>query len=167
MSPAADQPSGKPPGGQSGGLAADVERYVAGRSTPRSRGAASELLEASLRVLPEYAAKLDRLVQAVLEVQDRWPGPKDQIWVGDVFFHEDPNPLLRAVLEGLSREMAGLDDALKQWIQRLSALHEEGRLNDVQRLELRLRLTELELKYHTARDVFAKLKKPEPGWVAR
>ena len=57
-------------------------------------------------------------------------------------------------------EFANLSFPLEEWIRKFSAAHEEGRLTDLQRMELRLRLTELESKYLTARAVFAPLAAP-------
>lgn len=113
------------------------------------------LLEASMRVLPEYADKLDRIVQTVLKI---WDSREKQgiRYTKDISAAaaRDLDPLLRATLAGVSREMNGLFGPLKEWIHKLSAVLEEGRLTDIQRMELRLRLTELELKLQTAIDVF-------------
>ena len=50
----------------------------------------------------------------------------------------------------LAKEFVALSGPMKAWITKLSAILEESRLTEVQRMELLLRLTELEVKYETA-----------------
>jgi len=91
-----------------------------------------ELLEAADRVLPEFTPKLADLTQAALGA---YPPRSEQ--------H-------RAFISRLGKEFLALAGPLREWIDKLSAVLEEGRLTEIQRLELLLRLTELEGKYQTA-----------------
>jgi hypothetical protein len=111
-----------------------------------------ELLAAADRVLPEYADKLDRLVQTVLTLSDRRDHPVD-----DPRLAADRERLLSAAIRRLGKEFWALANPLREWINRLSATLEERDISEVQRMELRLRLTELEMKYQTASETFSQL----------
>ncbi len=129
-----------------------------GSLSHRSDDKASDLWAFALQILPEYSEKLDRLVQTVLLIWDR----RDKKLLKNTAdipasIGRDLDPLLRIALEQLFEEFVRLSFPLEEWIQKFSAAHEEGRLTDLQRLELRLRLTELESKYKTARTIFAQL----------
>lgn len=111
----------------------------------------TELLQAATRILPEYADKLDRMVQSALTIWDhreKQPSRYNQDVVAAI--QRDLDPFLKAALNRLGDEFLGLSEPLRQWINKMSAVHEEGRLTEVQRMELRLRLTELEVKFQTA-----------------
>jgi hypothetical protein len=126
-----------------------------------------ELLEAAARILPEYTEKLDRLVQFALALWDRWRkgerGSTDDSSVQDEFarpvapIDRGFDPILKTTLQRLGGEFRGLAGPLREWIHRLSAVHEEGRVTEVQQIELRLRLTDLEGKFQTAQTVFGQL----------
>ncbi|QJW94897.1 hypothetical protein [Frigoriglobus tundricola] len=62
----------------------------------------------------------------------------------------DLDPFLQTALARLGDEFLAISEPLRWWITKLSAVHEEGRLTEVQRMELRLRLSELESKFQTA-----------------
>lgn len=113
-----------------------------------------QLLESALLVLPEYSDKLDRIVQSAVNIWDkRQKQPNKHTTDITAAAARDLDPLLHTALRGLSREMGGLVEPLKQWIHKLSAVLEEAKLTDLQRMELQLRLTELELKFQTAIEV--------------
>jgi hypothetical protein len=61
-----------------------------------------------------------------------------------------PDPVHKVAIQRLLAELDDLTGPLREWIAKMSALLEEGRLTEPRRLELRLRLTELESKYQTA-----------------
>jgi|GEM_PF-3452294 len=118
----------------------------------------AELLEAATRILPEYAEKLDKLVQAALTIWDR----REKLgirYTKDIpaAVDRDLDPLLKAALLRLGREFLGLSEPLRQWINALSAVVEEGPISEVQRMELRLRLIELEGKFGTAGQLLKQL----------
>lgn len=111
----------------------------------------AELLEAGMRVLIDYTDKLDRLVNSALTIWDRRENVGNQHTKDiAVAVQRDLDPFLRAALDRCGAEFVGLEEPLRQWITKLSATLEEGRLTEVQRMELRLRLTDLEVKFQTA-----------------
>ncbi len=108
------------------------------------------------RLLPEYAEKLDRLVQSVLTVWDRRE-KKGNKYTQDVRVAavRDLDPLLRTALDQFADEFNRLDGPVRELIHLGSAIHEEGRATDLERLELRLRLSEAEAKYLSAKAILA------------
>jgi hypothetical protein len=116
-----------------------------GRSSRANRELA-ELLEVANRLLPEYADKLDQLVKSALTIWDRRDPVSNQL-----------PPLFKSALERVGREFTGLSEPLREWINKMSAVYEEGRITDLQRMELGLRLTELEVKFGTAGQLLKQL----------
>lgn len=111
------------------------------RLTKTARGLA-EMLETAGRILPEYAAKLEAMTQSALTAQS-----------------DDgrTTAFSRAYAFRIGKEFVALTGPLKEWITKLSAVLDEGRLTEVQRMELLLRLTELEVKYETAGQIMDRL----------
>ncbi len=117
-------------------------------SSSQDSPSVSEVLEAAYRILPEYSEKLDRIVQHAIAISQQYAA--------------QPGLLHRQLISlSVARwiyEMNALADPIGYWIDKLSAVLEEGRITEVQRAELRLRLTEFEVKYQTAVAVFDKLQ---------
>ncbi|MBY0459012.1 MAG: hypothetical protein K2V38_16875 [Gemmataceae bacterium] len=105
----------------------------------RVRNELSETLDVGMRILSDYPDKLDRLVKDALALGDR----------------EDERS--RMIRDRVGAEFRATAEPLKWWIHTLSAIHEEGRITEVQRMELRLRLSELESKFETANRVLKQL----------
>jgi hypothetical protein len=99
-------------------------------------------------LLREYADKLDRLVTNTLTARDR---------------QRPHEPVMPTALVRFTEEFDQLERPLRKLINLGSAIHEEGRVNDLQKLELDLRLTEIEGKYETARVLFAQLRPMLPS----
>jgi hypothetical protein len=117
-----------------------------------------ELLDAALRVLPEYADKLDRLVQSALSIwSQREKRPDSLTQSASVVVGRDLDVFLNMALLRLGREFLALSEPLRQWVNRMSAILEEAPISEVQQLELRLRLTELEVKFGTAGQLLKQL----------
>jgi hypothetical protein len=114
----------------------------------------AELLAAASRVLPEYSDKLDSLVQNTVTL---WQHSFRQTSYPPQLTDEE-NTLVKVTLKQRASEMSALEDPLGYWIDKLSAVLEEGPITEVERGELRLRLTELEVKYQTALEVFKTVK---------
>ena len=93
-----------------------------------------KLLAAGIRVLNDYSSKLDRLVSSALTVSD----------------HNRNDRLRDILLNSLGSEFRAISEPLRWWIRKLSAVHEEGRVTEIQRMDLQLRLSELEVKFQTA-----------------
>jgi hypothetical protein len=127
-------------------------RQVETASTPtggrvsRANRELTELLETAVRLLPEYAGKLDRIVERALSIWDRRDPVSNNLF-----------PLLKTALDRLGGEFRGLSEPLKQWIHKFSAAYEEGRLTEIQRMELGLRLIDLETKFQTAQTILRQL----------
>lgn len=129
-----------------------------GNNPRREKRDLAELLEAATRLLPEYADKLGRLVQSALAIWDqRERHPDSASESVATVVGRDLDVFLNMALLRLGREFLGLSEPLRQWINKLSAVLEEGRLTDVQQMELRLRLTELEGKFGTAGQLLKQL----------
>lgn len=109
--------------------------------TRRANAKLAEALGTGMRVLTDYAPKLDRIIDAALNTNRQ----------------RNDGEIYRVALDRLGSEFLAILEPLRWWIVALSALHEEGRLTEPQRMELRLRLSELESKFQTANLLLEKL----------
>jgi hypothetical protein len=109
----------------------------------------TEFLATAYSIFNDFSAKMERLTQNAIEISRQ-------------FEHGLITPLHRKLIKTafkhLKHELEALEDPIGFWIDRSSAVLEEGRITQLQREELRLRLTEFENKYHTAVAVFGELK---------
>jgi hypothetical protein len=122
------------------------------------------LFESAWRVLPEYSEKLDRIVQRAINIWDERERQENR-YTRDIAVAapRDLDPLQLTVLSGLARELESLSSPLQEWMHALSAILEEVEVGRAWRMELRLRLTDLESKYQTALSVMGQFSIPSPG----
>lgn len=129
----------------------DVTPPIAAPAEPRRvKRELAELLATAGRVLPEYTDRLERMVQSIITVWGQREKRPDSLTQNTaVVVGRDLDVLQNVILLRIGREFLALSDPLRQWINKLSAVLEEGRLTSTQQMELRLRLTDLEVKFQT------------------